>query len=104
MRLRVIATCCLALSMGGGCASYMEGSSSRTVGEFMDNTAIHAKVKSALLAADDVSGLKIDVDVHRGVVDLYGPVASDTQRAHALAAVRNIAGVKRVEDHLKVVP
>lgn len=61
--------------------------------------SITAKVKSALIQAEDVSALDIDVDVRNGIVSLKGNVS---QKAHdkALQVAKSIDGVTGVEDHL----
>ena len=92
------------LAILGGCQNYLQGSEKRTVGEVMDDTAIHTKVKSALVADHMLNGLKINVEVNRGVVGLYGRVKTDAQREQAVAVVRDIAGIKDVQDELTVDP
>ena len=95
----IIATVVL-LSMG--CQSYREGTP-RTVGEFTDDAAIQSKVKMALINDPEISGLRINTEVHKGVVTLYGRVPSDALRAKAVAKTRGIKGVVEVQDQLQVV-
>lgn len=85
-----------------GCQNYREGGS-RTVGEFTDDVGIHGSVKTALVRDEQVSGLKIDVDVRRGVVSLYGRVPSEAVRSRAIDIARNVRGVQKVEDRLTIV-
>lgn len=68
----------------------------------LDDAGITAKVKSALIAEPDLSGLQINVDTSGGVVTLSGNVDSDmkSQRAQELAS--NAAGVVEVKNNLIV--
>lgn len=64
-------------------------------------------IRDALLAALDEAGLalyQVNVVVADGVVQLWGAVESDVQHQAARAAVDGTRGVKRLEDHLGVVP
>lgn len=92
----------LSLASAAGCQSYQEGSS-RTVGEFTDDVGIQARVKLALLNDPEISGLRINTEVKRGVVSLYGRVASRALKQRALELASGVKGVQRVEDRLTVV-
>lgn len=71
-------------------------------GKEMSDTWITTKVKSALLADEDVSGLEIDVETHAGVVTLRGIVKQQSEIDEARRIAQNIDGVKRVDiQHLK---
>lgn len=85
-----------------GCQGYREGGS-RTVGEFTDDVAIQTKVKTALIRDETINGMRINVEVSRGVVTLYGPIASDNARRKAVGRVRDIRGVVEVQDRLTLV-
>ena len=63
----------------------------------VDDTWITTKVKSALLADTDVSGLAIDVETVNGVVTLAGRVDSQAQVDHASRIARDIEGVVNVD-------
>ena len=84
-----------------GCQSYKDGNS-RTVGEFTDDTAIQFRVKSRLVRSPDVNGARMNVEVKKGVVTLYGPAASAEMKQKAVEIVESIKGVTRVEDRLRV--
>lgn len=86
-----------------GCQSYRTGAN-RTVGEFTDDLVIQSRVKLALINDDDIKGLRIDTEVHRGVVTLQGRVASHELKQRAVELARSIKGVERVEDRLTVGP
>jgi hyperosmotically inducible protein len=76
--------------------------SDRTAGVVIDDAMVTAKVKSALLADSNTHGLKIDVDTRKGVVQLNGFVASDTEKSHAQHLAAGVEGVKTVENNLTV--
>ena len=82
----------------------MVGSEGRTVGEFTDDRGIHAIVKVRLIKEADIVARRINVDVHRGVVTLFGRVRSQSERLLAKELVAGVKGVLKVEDRLLVRP
>ena len=89
------------LMFAAGCQAYKDGAS-RTVGQFTDDARIQAQVKTALIADDDIKGWPINVEVYKGVVSLYGEIATDVLRARAVEQVAAVRGVVKVEDHLRL--
>ena len=85
-----------------GCNSY-RAEGSRTVGEFTDDVGISSRVKTALLRDEEVKGLRIDVDVRRSVVSLYGRVPSTYARNKAVNIAKGVRGVREVKDKLTLV-
>jgi len=63
----------------------------------MSDTWITTKVKAALLADGDVSGLDITVETANGTVSLSGDVDSRDQIDRATAIARDIEGVRAVD-------
>ncbi len=92
----------VALMLLAGCASYREGES-RTVGEFTDDVAISAAVKTRLLRDPEIKGFRVNVEVNKGVVTLYGRATSEALRAHTLSLAKGVKGVVKVEDRLTIV-
>jgi hyperosmotically inducible protein len=74
----------------------------RTVGQVVDDAGITAKVKAALIAEKDVSGMGINVDTSEGKVTLTGKVPDQSQAERAIQIARGIEGVKAVENKLTV--
>lgn len=76
---------------------------SSTLGDKLDDTAITARVKAALLTDADISSLDISVLTVQGVVQLSGFVDTQAQveRATALAAAAEGAGSVKNELMLK---
>ena len=68
----------------------------------LDDATLTAKVKTALLAAPDVSGLKIDVSTANNVVTLAGTVQSAEAREEAARVARGVEGVKEVRNDLAI--
>lgn len=71
-------------------------------GEFVDDSAISAKVKSKLIANPITEAHHIDVVTYRGVVQLSGFVESGTERNAAEQVALAVPGVKAVHDNLEV--
>jgi hyperosmotically inducible protein len=83
----------------GGCAG---DDHSKSTGEVIDDTAIHTKVKAALLNDPVVHGSSIGVSVDRGVVSLNGAVNGDVEKRKAEEIARGVNGVRAVENNIIV--
>lgn len=68
----------------------------------MTDAAITARVKTALLADEEVKGLRIDVDTDEGSVTLEGALGSDAQVKRAVEVARGVEGVREVVNRLSV--
>ena len=84
-----------------GCKSYLDDSTARTVGEFTDDATIQLIVKRRLIAARDVRGMRINVDVRKGVVTLIGKVRTQDERDRALEIAAGVPNVVNVVDQLE---
>jgi hyperosmotically inducible periplasmic protein len=67
-----------------------------TVGTEMDDSAITTKVKSALLADEDIKSFDIKVETNKGEVQLSGFVDNQTQVDRAAEVAKRVEGVKNV--------
>ncbi len=85
-----------------GCNSYREGKT-RTVGEFTDDVAIQAAVKTRLLRDPEIKGLRVNVEVRKGVVKLFGRATSEALRDRTISLAKGVKGVVKVEDRLTIV-
>ena len=85
-----------------GTGTTAPGDAGRTVGQTVDDATINAKVKAALLQADDVKGTDINVDTVNGTVTLKGAVQSQAQSDRAVTIAKGIEGVKQVQNTLSV--
>ena len=68
----------------------------------VDDAAITAKVKTAVIGEPGLSALKIDVDTKDGVVTLTGTVDSAAMKDRAQQVAQSVSGVRSVVDNLVV--
>ncbi|MCD6045690.1 MAG: hypothetical protein K0R48_853 [Gammaproteobacteria bacterium] len=73
-----------------------------STGEYIDDSAITTKVKTALLAEKEISSTSISVETFKGTVQLSGFVASQAQVARAGEVTSKVEGVKAVHNNLLV--
>jgi hyperosmotically inducible protein len=86
-----------------GCASDAPPENRRTTGEFTSDSALTAKVKSAI--ATDVgarTAAAINIETYRGVVQLTGFVDSREQAAKAEGAAKKVEGVRSVKNDVRI--
>lgn len=72
----------------------------RSVTTRVDDAAITAKVKTALLAESNVPGTAINVDTTEGKVTLRGKLDSQAQIDRAVQVARGVDGVRDVDNQL----
>ncbi|HUF19863.1 MAG TPA: BON domain-containing protein [Burkholderiales bacterium] len=78
-------------------------SASTTAGTDLNDTLVTTKVKTALLADSDIKGLDVKVETRKGVVQLSGFVDNQTQIDRAVAATRDVEGVRSVENNISLI-
>ncbi len=83
-------------------ASHKLGEQSDKAGDTLDDAAITAKIKTAILAEPGLSVLQIHVDTIHGVTTLTGSVDSHQNMDKAKEIARAVAGVKKVDNKLVV--
>jgi hyperosmotically inducible periplasmic protein len=81
------------------CAS---SQTTESTGEYIDDSAITAKVKDRLLQAKDVSALQVTVETYKGHVQLSGFVSTEDQKIEAEKLARGVPGVRSVSNDLIV--
>ncbi|WP_342322305.1 molecular chaperone OsmY [Kosakonia sp. BYX6] len=77
-------------------------SSMNKVGGFMDDSAITAKVKAALVDHESIKSTDISVKTDKKVVTLSGFVESQSQAEQAVSVAKGVEGVASVSDKLHV--
>lgn len=82
-----------------GCAG---GPQSESFGEYVDDSVISTKVKTALLRDPEVSGMDINVTTFKGRVQLNGLVNDAQQIEQATQLAREVNGVVAVENNLSI--
>lgn len=90
---------CMSLGVLGGCAS---NDPRRSVAENVDDAAITAEVKAALVGDPELKASDINVETVQGVVQLSGFVSSAESVAAAATVARTVKGVKSVRNDLRL--
>jgi len=75
-----------------------------SMGTKLDDTALVASVKAALIDAKDVKSGQINVEARGGNVQLGGFVSGEKMRDRAIAVAKGVKGVKSVSNALFVKP
>ncbi|WP_374624958.1 BON domain-containing protein [Pandoraea sp.] len=103
--LATIGVAAHALDQGGIVKVADEGSANSMMsdaGRKIDDSALTAKVKAALLAKKDVPSTKVHVKTRHGVVHLTGSVPQSAQKTLIVDTVKGVEGVVDVKDDIKV--
>ena len=82
-----------------GCAST---SKSEGTGEYVDDSVITTKVKSAILGAPGLNVSEINVETFKGIVQLSGFVATQDSVNLAMSTARSVKGVSSVKNDMRV--
>jgi len=90
-------TILMALALGCASTSTREGT-----GEYIDDSAITAKVKTAILQEQTLKSAEINVETFKGVVQLSGFVGSRAEIRTADEVARSVSGVKAVRNDLRI--
>lgn len=100
IRSATLAACVLvATPLITACAA---NSARESTGEYIDDSAITARVKNELLQDKDVSGLQVNVETFKGRVQLSGFVSTQDEKIKAEKLARSVPGVKSVSNDLIV--
>lgn len=102
MTTRILTRLLLAFSLTlflVGCAGNDKQSSA---GEYIDDTVLTTRVKTALLNDSNVSGLSVNVESFRGTVQLSGFVKTVAERNRAVQLARGIPGVRQVKNDILI--
>ena len=93
----------IALAGLGACASSEDSAQRRSTGEFTDDAALTAKVKTAIATdAGAKTASAVNVETYRGVVQLTGFVDSDDQVTRAVSAAKKVQGVRSVKNDIRL--
>jgi osmotically-inducible protein OsmY len=82
-----------------GCAS---GPQKEGTGEYIDDTAITTKVKSAVFNEPTLKSAEINVETFKGVVQLSGFVKTQAEVDRAAVVARGVSGVKSVKNDIRL--
>jgi len=89
----------LFVTMALGCAST---SKQEGTGEYVDDTVITGKVKTAIFNEPTLKSAEINVETFKGVVQLSGFVSSPANETLAVQVARNVGGVKSVKNDMRL--
>jgi osmotically-inducible protein OsmY len=95
-------TAALALACVGFFAGCAATPTSDSTGQYVDDSVITTRVKSALLGDERVKSFEVGVETMKGVVQLSGFVNSSDQKSAAGEDARAVTGVKSVRNNLIV--
>lgn len=82
-----------------GCAST---SKQEGTGEYVDDTVITTKVKTAIFNEPTLKSAEINVETFKGVVQLSGFVSSYDAVNKAASLARGVSGVRSVKNDMRV--
>lgn len=97
-RLAMI-TAVLAMATAVGCASTAQREGT---GEYVDDTVITGKVKTAIFEEPTLKSSEINVETFKGVVQLSGFVGSKAMEDKAVAVAKTVGGVKSVKNDMRL--
>jgi osmotically-inducible protein OsmY len=89
----------LLLATAMGCAST---SKQESTGEYVDDTVITTKVKSAILNDPALKSAEINVETFKGTVQLSGFVTNQAAVNQAVVVARAVGGVKSVKNDMRI--
>jgi hyperosmotically inducible protein len=95
--LAALAAAAMAATLGCASTAKSEGT-----GEYVDDTVITAKVKTAILGDSTLKATEINVETFKGVVQLSGFVNSQADVNQAVVVAKNVKGVKSVKNDMRV--
>lgn len=99
VRLMSLLLLALAVTSMLGCTAT---ETSQAPGEYIDDSVITAKVKTAIFNDPDLKVLEITVETFRGEVQLSGFVSSQADAARAVELARSVEGVRAVRNDMQV--
>jgi len=88
-----------ALAFTVGCASTAK---TEGTGEYIDDTVITTKVKTAIFEQPTLKSAEINVETFKGVVQLSGFVSSQDNANLAVATARGVKGVSSVKNDMRL--
>jgi len=92
----------LAIAATLGIAGCTGTAKTESTGEYVDDTVITAKVKTAIFDQPTLKSAEINVETFKGVVQLSGFVSSRANIDLAAATARGVQGVTSVKNDMRV--
>lgn len=101
---RSIMLAVLAAAMLAGGVACAPTSTRESTGEYVDDAAVTARVKTALIHEPGIKSNSINVETFRGVVSLSGFVDSQEMASKAVSTAEKVGGVRSVKNDMRVKP
>ena len=95
--LLIAGTLLIATTLGCASTPRQEGT-----GEYVDDTVITGKVKTAIFEEPTLKSAEINVETFKGIVQLSGFVSSQALEDRAVAVARGVGGVKSVKNDMRL--
>ena len=89
----------VALTFAAGCAST---ATHESTGQYVDDTTLTAKVKTAIFEEPTLKSSEINVETFKGKVQLSGFVSSQAGIDQAVALARGVKGVSSVANDMRL--
>ncbi|MCB2000033.1 MAG: BON domain-containing protein [Burkholderiaceae bacterium] len=102
MTIRKLGQMLLAFTLTLMLAACAGSAKQESTGEYIDDTVLTSRVKSALLNDPNVSGLSINVETFKGTVQLSGFVKTVAERNLAVKLSRAVPGVRQVKNDILI--
>lgn len=98
-RFSILLLAAAAFTTLGGCAS---SATQESTGQYMDDTAITAKVKTAIFNEETLKSAEINVETFKGAVQLSGFVGTQSDINKAVAVAKAVSGVRSVKNDMRL--
>ncbi|MBS3912205.1 MAG: BON domain-containing protein [Hydrogenophaga sp.] len=98
-RFSILLLAAAAFTTLGGCAST---ATQESTGQYMDDTAITAKVKAAIFNDPTLKSTEINVETFKGAVQLSGFVGSQADINRAVSVTQAVSGVRSVKNDMRL--
>jgi osmotically-inducible protein OsmY len=89
----------MALTLAAGCAST---ATHESTGQYIDDTALTASVKTAIFNDPALKSSEINVETFKGRVQLSGFVSSKENIAQAVRVAEGVKGVEAVKNDMRI--
>jgi hyperosmotically inducible protein len=99
-----VLTAALAAAVLAGGVACAPTQTRQSTGEIIDDSALTARVKAALINEPGIKSTAINVETFRGTVSLSGFVDSEEMAQKAVGAAQKVGGVRSVKNDMRVKP
>lgn len=102
MRTNILFASFVALTLALAISGCSSSPNQESTGQYIDSSAVTAKVKAAMLSEPGLKSMQIGVETYKDGVQLNGFVDSAEARNRAGAVARSVPGVKSVRNDLLI--